>query len=656
MDFEQEVKKINYLKIFFKKIIICIFLIIIIKNKTFIIIEIDNQISLFEDNIDYSNYSSDIKTIALFLPQFHPIKENDKFWGKGFTEWTNVKKAKPLFICHHQPRIPGDEINYLGYYELTNIDVLIKQIKLAKSHGIYGFGIYYYWFSGKILLDKPLNLLLMNKDIHFHFLLIWANENWTRRWDGRDKDILIKQEYKKEDPEKFINDIKKYLIDKRYIKFDNKPILGIYEPYQITNLNKTIRTWRQKAREYGIGELFIIVTLNHYKVEEFQKMNLFNGVYQFSPRDSFEYLIKSKSYFLYTGILYKEFNLTNIKNDFYLFKGSMLEFDNSPRKKEYVLFENYSPEQFYMLNKNIISWTREKYTKNLFIFINAWNEWGEGTYLEPDKKYGYASINALSKAIFNLPYMVKSYNSKNFNKKCKIAVQAHIFYEDLIIEVLNKINNIPVKYDLYITTDSEIKKEIIEKNIKKFSNANNYEILILKNKGRDVLPFLIQMHNNIKKYKYICHIHTKKTKFINFGDEWREYLYNNLLGNTYIVSEILSDFDTKSKLGIIFPETFYKVLLNYDTEVTEMDKFYMNYILKKLFKYYKIGKKIEFPVGNMFWAKINSIYQIFELDLKNVFPQERYQVDGTIMHGIERIWVYLVKLNGYYYKKIFKHF
>jgi lipopolysaccharide biosynthesis protein len=309
-----------------------------------------------------------------------------------------------------------------------------------------------------------------------------------------------------------------------------------------------------------------------------------------------------------------------------------------------------------MLNKNIISWTREKYTKNLFIFINAWNEWGEGTYLEPDKKYGYASINALSKAIFNLPYMVKSYNSKNFNKKCKIAVQAHIFYEDLIIEVLNKINNIPVKYDLYITTDSEIKKEIIEKNIKKFSNANNYEILILKNKGRDVLPFLIQMHNNIKKYKYICHIHTKKTKFINFGDEWREYLYNNLLGNTYIVSEILSDFDTKSKLGIIFPETFYKVLLNYDTEVTEMDKFYMNYILKKLFKYYKIGKKIEFPVGNMFWAKINSIYQIFELDLKNVFPQERYQVDGTIMHGIERIWVYLVKLNGYYYKKIFKHF
>ena len=164
------------------------------------------------------------------------------------------------------------------------------------------------------------------------------------------------------------------------------------------------------------------------------------------------------------------------------------------------------------------------------------------------------------------------------------------------------------------------------------------------------------MKNNIKKYNYICHIHSKKTTFVQFGDEWRKYLYNNLLGSKYIISEILSDFESNSNLGLIFPEPFYKVLLTYDTELTKMDEMYMNYLLRKIFKFFRTGNKIEFPVGNMFWAKINSIYQVFILDLKKKFPKERFQVDGTIMHGIERIWIYLVKLNGYYYKKIFKHF
>ena len=656
MNLKEEIKKINYLIFSIKNIIISIILLVIFKSKPLIIIEIDNQMPLFEINIDYSNYTSDIKAIALFLPQFHAIKENDKWWGEGFTEWTNVRKAKPLYTCHHQPRRPGDPLNYLGYYNLINSEVLMKQIHLAKTHGIYGFGIYYYWFSGKTLLEKPLNIFLQHKNINFHFLLIWANENWTRNWDGRNKDILIKQEYKENDSEQFIKDIKKYLIDKRYIKIDKRPVLGVYEPYKIINLNQTILTWRQKSREYGIGDIFIIVTLNHYNLEEFQKMKLFNGAYQFSPRDSFDYQIKSSNYYLYTGTLYKEFNITNIKKEFYFFKGSMIEFDNSPRKKECIIFKNYSPEQFYMLNKKVISWTKKIYKNNRFIFINAWNEWGEGTYLEPDEKYGYASINALSKAIFNLPYKFQNYKYENLKEKCKIAVQAHIYYEDLINDIINKINNIPVKYDLYISTDTEIKKEIIKRNIKKYSKAYNYEISIFNNKGRDVLPFLIQMHNHIKNYKYICHIHSKKTKFINFGDEWRNYLYNNLLGSKNIVSEILSDFEFKSQLGIIFPEPFYKVLLSYGTELTEKDKYYMNYLLKKLNKSFRIGNKIEFPIGNMFWAKIKSIYQIFELDFKYEFPEENYQIDGTIMHGIERIWLYLVKLNGYYYMKIFKHF
>ena len=336
----------------------------------------------------------------------------------------------------------------------------------------------------------------------------------------------------------------------------------------------------------------------------------------------------------------------------------MLEFDNSPRIKNTPdIFKNYSPEQFYLLNKKIIEWTRKRYNiSNRFIFINAWNEWGEGAYLEPDKKYGYSSINSLSKALFDKDFNSINLNYKKFNKKPIIAVQAHIYYDELINEIINKINNIPVKYDLYISTDTLFKKNNIENYIKKFSNANNVNIKIFENKGRDVLPFLMQMKENIRKYKFLCHIHTKKTIYTNIGNEWRNYLLGNLLGNNKIISEIISNFENNKQLGFIFPENYYKVLFKFGIELSRINKSFINNLIKKYFHKLIIGKKFEFPAGNMFWAKINAIHQIFNEDYQNKLPKEIGQKDGTIMHGIERIWLYLVKLNGYYYYKIFKTF
>jgi lipopolysaccharide biosynthesis protein len=650
--------------ILIKIIFFPIILLFIYKNNNISYINIDNEIGFYENNINFSNYSSDIKAIALFLPQFHEIQENNEWWGKGFTEWKNVKKAQPLYKGHHQPRKPGDPNQYLNYYELSNSETLKKQINLAKSHGIYGFGIYYYWFSGKILLEKPLIILLNEKDIDFYFLLIWANENWTKKWDGKDEEVLIKQDYKENDPENFIKDIKKYIIDKRYIRINGKPIIGIYEPRKIPNINRTIFTWREKSKEYGIGEIYIIVCLNDGNFEEYEKIKLFNAVYQFSPRDSmtFDTLIKSKTnYYAYTAALYNKFNISdNILDNFQFYRGSMLEFDNSPRKaKDYAIFTNYSPEQFYRINKKIVDWTEQKYNKTYrFIFINAWNEWGEGTYLEPDDKFGYASINALSKAIFHIPY-VTNYNLEISKNECIIAVQAHIYYEEFINDIINKTNNIPVKFDLYISTDSENKRYIIEEKIRKKSMAKYYQIKVYEKEGTDTVPFLLQSQQIIKRYKYICHLHTKKNNleiFENFYQELLEYLFNNLLGSNLIISEILNDFEKNDKLGFIFPETFHKVLLQYQVILTKKDKYYMNYLFKKLNTTIMVGKHIEFPIGNMFWAKIQSIYQIFTYNLTNDIPKENNQIDRTIMHNIERIWLFLVKLNGYFYKKIFKCF
>ena len=309
-----------------------------------------------------------------------------------------------------------------------------------------------------------------------------------------------------------------------------------------------------------------------------------------------------------------------------------------------------------MINKHIIEWTRNKYNENnRFIFINAWNEWGEGTYLEPDKKYGYASINSLSKALFN-----KTFMEINTNLSSIVAIQIHLFYDDLINEIINRTNNIPVNFDLFISINSLSKTNILKDYINKNSKSRKFEIMIFENKRSDFMPFLIQMKNRIKQYKYICHIHTKNSLYLDLEENWRNYLLNNLLGNKIIISEILTDFENNDKLGIIFPENYYKIILQLKDKLKRIGIFNIKYLLNKYFgKLIKlrIGKKLDIPLGNMFWAKVNSIYQIFEKEFVNDIEKEFERKNkGKSNFRIESIWLFVVKLNGYYYKKIFKHF
>ncbi len=362
----------------------------------------------YQDNINYSNQKTDIKTIAFYLPQFHTFKENDEWWGKGFTEWTNTKKSKPRFEGHYQPRVPHKDI---GYYKLDNIETIKKQISLAQEHGIYGFCYYYYWFSGKRLMEKPLDLFVNNKNIDFPFCLCWANENWTRTWDGCKNDILIKQEYLENDYKKFIKDIKKYILDERYIKVDGKPMILIYNPNEIPNFKELVENWRKYAREEGIGELYICskcdISNTEYKYTEY-----IDAEFDFPPqgighKETKITGLSSSKIFNYEKIvediehLYKEHY--PLKTFYYT---CTMGWDNSARRKEdYTVYYNYSLRSYYKWLRIIIEETRRRNKKeNRFMFINAWNEWAEGTYLEPDEKYGYANINTLSKAIFDMPF------------------------------------------------------------------------------------------------------------------------------------------------------------------------------------------------------------------------------------------------------------
>lgn len=369
--------------------------------------------SRYEENKDFSTMKTDMKPIAFFLPQFHTFPENDAWWGEGFTEWVNTRKATPRFEGHYQPRTPHGDI---GYYDLSNIETLKKQAILAKQHGIYGFCFYYYWFSGKKLMEKPIDLLLNCPEIDIQFCLCWANENFTRSWDGDTRQVIMRQEYNQGDPQKFIQDIKKYIQDKRYITVDGKPVIIVYNAEQIPNVKWVFSEWRKYARQSGIGEICIWTCQTGTSAELLGTSKIIEGEVEFPPhnmrwknlqlndviiQDNKNALIFNY-HMLVKSMVYKITQAECYRREVPLYRCCMLGWDNAARRKDgWTTFIYYSLYDFYKWVCTIIEDTRKNNAyDSRFIFVNAWNEWAEGTYLEPDQKYGYANINTFSRAIF----------------------------------------------------------------------------------------------------------------------------------------------------------------------------------------------------------------------------------------------------------------
>jgi lipopolysaccharide biosynthesis protein len=649
-------------------------------RRIFLSYKIDNFTykSEYQENKDFSKYKPKVKAIAFYLPQFHTIPENDKWWGKGFTEWTNTRKAKPMFEGHYQPHEPHSDI---GYYDLTNVATLKKQAKLAKQHGIYGFCFYLYWFSGKRLLEKPLDLFLAHPEIDFNFCLCWANENWTRRWDGLENEILIKQNYSDDDPFRFIEDIQKYILDKRYIRIDGIPVILIYNPGHIPNVRDVFIKWKNHAEEIGIGKIkiWICITFQHTP-KTLNIEDIVDGTVEFPPHNISPVTAKNVNLIEKTGLIYnykttvseliKEIRSENkiykSSDKFPLYRTCMTGWDNKKKKKNgWSTFAQFSLKSFFDWVSLLVNDAQQ--TSKSFFFINAWNEWAEGTYLEPDKKYGYANINTLSKAIFGLPFFIfflinqKKYSKINnyFSQKenVKICIQVHLYHIDLIDEIIMNLNYIPFPFDCYISTDTDEKVNIIKNEFEKeCKNARGVYVRRFENRGRDVAPFIEQMGNEINKYEFILHIHSKRSCEINDGyrDNWRTYLFKHLLGSTKNIYRILSMFQSRKKLGLIFPETFPNIIpwMVWGKDEVQGKNEVVN-ILKKLGIEMELGNKPEFAAGNMFWARTKPIKKAFEADIsQNDFPDEDNQKDMTLAHAIERSWVYIAKHEGYTFKKL----
>lgn len=610
--------------------------------------------SLYQDNIAFSNEPVKVKTLAFYLPQFHTFPENDEWWGEGFTEWTNTRKSAPRYRGHYQPREPHENI---GYYDLSDVQVIKKQAKLARQHGIYGFCIYYYWFSGKTLMEKPIDLLFTHPEIDINYCLCWANESWTRTWDGMKNNILIEQKYTYDDSINFIYDIKKYFNDKRYIKHNGKPVIVVYNPGDIPKVKMVFCKWKSVAREIGIGDISIWICRSFNNgIKELGVDDIVDKEIEFPPHnfgnlpisvENPNIKINDSYVFDYTRLVeyilkHRDQNVFNYK----LCRTVMLGWDNSARRsKGFNSFDNFDIHKYYLWLRGNVDETIKKHDLNdRYIFINAWNEWAEGTYLEPDARYGYSYLNVTSLAISQKEYCLETV----LEKKCdeaRIAVQVHVFYLSLLDEVISYLNNICESYDCYITTDSVYKANHILAMMKQYCSANKVIVTVYENRGRDVAPFLLQLQERALKYEYICHIHTKRSLHGNIGEKWRTYLFSNLLGSRQGVRKIISFFDDSDNIGVIYPHAYKNLLECYEWgsnfEITQQ-------LLEKLDINPELSGELDFPAGNMLWVRVDAVKQLFENNLKwSDFPEENGQMDGTLMHAIERAWNYIAMANGY---------
>ena len=354
-----------------------------------------------QHSISFTDY--DVKPIAFYLPQFYTFPENDEWWGKGFTEWTNVTKSVPQFVGHYQPHLPYDST----FYDLSNVDVIQRQMKLARNYGIYGFCFHYYWFNGKRLLEKPLNNFF-NSDIDFHFCINWANENWTRKWDGSDEQILIAQKHSDEDDLACIAEICKYIRDKRYIKVNGRPLIIIYNVAVLPNANKTIKIWRKYCRENEIGEICIAVA-QIYPLKNSEKYS-FDVAVEFPPHVLRMYAnnITYSSAPLQNSHSLNIYNIEEYINEKYHFicqprnayKCVFPSWDNTPRRAENGSVYQTTPALYKKWLLDCMKYTKQnREPGDRLVFINAWNEWAEGAHLEPDRKYGYAYLQATADSI-----------------------------------------------------------------------------------------------------------------------------------------------------------------------------------------------------------------------------------------------------------------
>ncbi len=588
------------------------------------------KVDIFIKNIiagkQLSKYSFDCFYQAKYIPSnttntdIKPIA----FYSVAQTDIALLAARKPLYLNHYSPRIPlvysnnaSERINY--------------HIKLAKEYQIYAFCYEVNDTNKYKNFISPLNLCDKTHPFCLSLDACLTADDINTVLNITDFSKMIKLD------EKYI-----IILDIRRLKNYKDIDSFINSAFSIISHNiKDFQIWCR---------ILHTADINHDKISRYIYSADTDKMPSISA-NSVSYINKKIQHYLYSYDFLAHFFCHHIIKSDKPFYKTIINGKDTLYKNELSVYK-YSLEIFYNWIKTECSFLRDNFKENeRFLFIDSFNNWDEYSHTAPEKKTGYAYLNTMYRAVFNKKIYGKKLSSysqampEEMCSKAQICLQIHIFYLDLLENIVTEINKIPYAFDCYISTDSTDKAEYIRNYFKSHSNAVNVIVEIYDNKGRDVYPLIAQMSKYVTKYKFICHMHTKKSKIDIFGDNWREYLFGSLFGSKENIENILKNLEMNKGLGIVFPKPFQ----NLENAIHwGLNKELAENVLQKLDIDIKLPvNNIVFPVGNMFWARVDAVLPIFTNTLANNFPNEKGQADGTIAHAIERLWVYTAEYNGY---------
>lgn len=611
---------------------------------------------------NYKRHADDPRLIAFYLPQFHPIAENNDVWGEGFTEWINVTSDRPRFTGHIQPILPKDT----GFYDLRLPLNMEKQIAMAKKYGIYGFCMYYYWFSGKKILDTPLNNFMEHPEWDFNFSICWANENWTKRWDGRDNEVIVAQKYAEDDPLKFIQDVEHILLDPRYITEDGKPVLMVYRASELKDPARYATVWRDYFRKKHGKELHLVSVMSFEELDP--RTYGFDMALDFAPQSAFfknDYFEAKKYPYLdvsqqlidinFSGQVsdYRTIALNKRLNNYFKFptyKCVTPSWDNDARKKgKGFVMQNNSPVLYGEWLYTVLM-DETKNSKAPTVFINAWNEWAEGAILEPTQHYGHAVLTKtaevlaeFSKHAVNRKYFPRSGVVKS--KNAQTAVVVHLYYPDKWPAIKRALEALtPGSFDVFVSLN-EKDRAFADTIRHDYPEAN---VRIVPNRGRDILPFLMLLPDiRAAGYDKVLKLHSKKTLHRTNGQDWFKELLSNVLPDAGKVKQIIAVLDESPAL--VGPKGHYVSLARY----MGSDEPHLKNLLQ-LTNDEKTAADIlgsadqrGYFAGSMFWVSIKVLEPLIDLYLMpEDFESEKGQIDGTLAHAVERLISLLAEVQG----------
>ena len=396
----------------------------------------------YERQHDYAGsiVHRDVKVLSYYLPQFHPTPENDEWHGKGFTEWTKVRAANPLFEGHYQQHIPHPDI---GYYLLDSPDTLRKQASQMEHAGVHGQVFYHYWFSGRMILEKPAQMLLAHPDIAMPYCFCWANENWTRRWDGNEREILLGQTYSADDARAFIRYLIPFFQDPRYIRVGARPMLLVYRPSSIPDPAEYIAIWAEECTQAGIDAPYVVAVLTRgatdpaaFRMDAGVERVLHNWTDGAVPdlRPSLQAYWPMNGGALSYDQVRDFYTAQNERKPFTYFRSNVPMWDNTARYgSEALLLHGSTPQSFQQWMEHSIGDAQANLEADRrFVFVNAWNEWAEGTHLEPDTRYGYSYLNSVGRALSGLPYT----HERNAGGALPGGVKLHVCFTPALVQQL----------------------------------------------------------------------------------------------------------------------------------------------------------------------------------------------------------------------------